>query len=79
MYVAQGVLDARLGLFCQSMTDVKQEVRSALEGESHHNCVERLIDKEVMKKPSVTLAMITLSFFFVCAWAVVFLMSLLRP
>lgn len=78
MYLARGILDAELGLFSQSMTEVKDEVRKTLESESHHGRLAKWIDSLVMRKPSVTLAMITLSASFGLAWAGVLTMSVIR-
>jgi hypothetical protein len=77
LYVSQKVLDDRLALFCQPMEAVKEEVWAALQTETHHNWVERFIDREVLKKPSVTLSMISLSMIFVFAWASVFIVALM--
>lgn len=68
MCIDQGVLDGRLGLFSQTMDDVKKEVRDALQSESHHSLIAKIIDKQVAKKPSVTQTMITLSSVFSLTW-----------
>ncbi|MET3179618.1 UNVERIFIED_ORG: hypothetical protein ABIC43_002777 [Variovorax guangxiensis] len=78
MYLARGILDAEFCLFSQSMTEVKDEVRTTLESESHHGRIAKWIDSLVMRKPSVTLAMITLSATFGAAWAGVLIVSLIR-
>ncbi len=64
-----------LKLFNQSTTQVKAEVTAALAEEQHANWVEWLIDKRIVKKPSVTLAMISLSFLFCVSWVVLLVVS----
>jgi hypothetical protein len=73
-YVASRVLPD-LKLFNQSTTQVKAEVSAALADEQHANWVEWLIDKRIVEKPSVTLAMISLSLLFCVAWAVLLVVS----
>jgi hypothetical protein len=73
-YMSQGILPGRK-LFNQSTGEVRAEVTTALAGEHHAGWVEWFVDKRIVKKPSVTLAMISLSFLFCVAWAVLLVVS----
>ena len=74
-YAAQGVIDPELKLFCQTTPEVKDEVGKYLEKEKRTG-MARHVDQAILKKPSVTLSMISLSLFFVFTWAALFLFTL---
>ena len=76
-FAKKNVIDADLKLFCQKTSEVKVEVKAYL-GREERTWVAKRLDKEILKKPSVTLSMITLSLLFVVAWAVLFLFTLLN-
>jgi hypothetical protein len=67
-FVAAGVLDRSLRLFNQPTHLVQEEVRVALKAERHRGVLAQLVDLQIGGKPSVTLAMISLSLLFVAAW-----------
>lgn len=74
-YAAAELLDPELKLFCQSTTEVRKEVEAALTSEPH-SFLAKGVDAQIAKKPSVTLAMISLSLLFVAAWAALFLANI---
>jgi hypothetical protein len=78
-YVSKGVLPADLKLFNQSTSEVKNEVKAALSDEKHAAWIGWFIDKRIARKPSVTLAMTSLSLLFVLAWLSIFVLSLCLP
>lgn len=74
-YLSSGILDRNLELFSQDSTTVKAEVKASLAREEH-GLLARWIDRQVVKKPSVTLAMTSLALIFVCAWSAIFLVNI---
>jgi hypothetical protein len=80
-YANEGILPTDLKLFSQSSIEVKAEVEGAL-GTEAHGSLARFIDSQIVRKPSVTLAMTSLSGIFVAAWFSLFLVNLgaqMRP
>lgn len=78
IYLAKKILDTEFGLFSLSIADVKEEVKKTLQSEMHHGLFAKAVDFLVMRKPSVTLAMIALSISFALAWAIVLGISIFR-
>lgn len=78
MYIESGILDGKLNLFSMTLDQVKNDVRSTLESGSHNTWASKFIDKLVIRKPSVTQAMVALSSLFTLAWFSLFLAAVLR-
>lgn len=66
-YLEKGILDPGLRLFSQTPEEVKKEVESTLKLEEH-GWLARKVDGFILKKPSVTFAMTSLSVIFFVAW-----------
>jgi len=74
-YVSCGVLPASLKLFNQPVPEVTAEVTLALRSERHTSVFSQLVDRLIAKKPSVTLAMIALSFVVFACWFALLLLT----
>jgi hypothetical protein len=75
-YVASGVLPASLKLFNQPVPEVTAEVTQALRNERHTGVFAQVVDRLIAKKPSVTLAMIALSFLAFACWFALLVLNL---
>jgi hypothetical protein len=77
-YVARGAMPIEFELFSKPTSNVKLDVELELKREKRDSWFSRFIDTQVLRKPSVTLAMIRLSVLFAVVWLILFATILLR-
>ena len=65
IYEKEVAPDAKL--FSANKEEIKNDVEESLK-ESEHKGFQKWLDKQILKKPSVSYQMMVLSFFFVCFW-----------
>ena len=65
-----------LNLFSAERPVINDDVQKCLNIDEHRG-LRRILDKQVLKKPSVSVAMIMLSLLFVLGWAALFVLKLL--
>jgi hypothetical protein len=65
-----------LNLFSADWPVIQDDVRKSLNIDEHHG-FRRMLDKQVLRKPSVSVAMIILSLLFVIGWIALFVFKVL--
>lgn len=76
-YRRQGYFPKDVTLFSAKWPEIHRDVKTSLES-ANHSIFEQLIDRQILRKPSVTQSMIYLVLMFTVSWALVFLYQFYR-
>jgi len=74
LQVVEEQIEPRLDLFAANAETIQEDVRKSLENGSHKG-LQKLLDRLVLRKPSVSYQMIRLSLIFVAAWVLLLAMK----
>lgn len=76
LHIAEESLNPEIRLFSSGWEEINKDVDESLEF-SNHTSIRKLLDKLVLKKPSVSFMMELLSIAFITLWASLIIMELL--